>query len=73
MWKTPPWLHGSEEVWLEPTQGYLFWSLGVEQSGPHFQEGKSDLTISSLFQKKDHTGERRPGVTKTWASSMGGL
>lgn len=31
----------------------LFWRLGVEKSGPHFQEDKSGLSISSLFQKKD--------------------
>lgn len=30
----------------------LFWRLGVEKSGPHFQEDKSGLSISSLFSEE---------------------
>lgn len=45
------WLSGGTDL-AHPMYTF-FWSLGVEKSGPHFQEGKSDLSISSLFQKKD--------------------
>jgi hypothetical protein len=45
---------------------YLFWSLGVEKSGPHFQEDKSGLSISSLFQKKDLNSWQE----KTWKNWM---
>lgn len=55
------WINGPKEVLTQPSNVYLGWSLGVEQSGPHFQEGKSDLTISSFVseekpqqEKEDH-------------------
>lgn len=32
---------------------FIFWRLGVEKSGPHSQEDKPGLSISSWFQKKD--------------------
>lgn len=52
---------------LSPPNVYLFRSLGVEQSGPHFKEGKSDWT--AFFVSEERSQEEEGGLGTLNAAS----